>query len=328
MLHRTIAVSLAPVAVLVAAACSSSAPQCRVGADCASGACDSSGRCVAASSSSGGDSGSGGGDDSAVLEAGDDAAEASPGDDGGGGCKPNNDGVVTRAEVPMMAGLHASFVVAENVAVDSAGTKQPDGTRVWDLSGALQGDHTVIVTTDAPTGQWFSAQFTTATYTTKLSDTQTLLGVFQAQGQGLVLQGVVSPTSGAQQTEVSYAPAAQTLSLPMQIGASWGNTAQISGTYYSTTCNCELSVPYSEQYQSKVDARGTLKVPYGTFQVLRVQTTLTRTVGALVTVTQSLAFIAECFGPVASLTSQTTTNPNPPESTEFTNAAEARRLAP
>jgi hypothetical protein len=114
----------------------------------------------------------------------------------------------------------------------------------------------------------------------------------------------------------------------MQVGTSWNTTSMVSGTYYSTTCGCQLSVPYQEQYQSKVDARGKMKVPYGTFDVLRVQTTLTRTVGALVTTTQSLVFVAECFGPVAQLTSQTTTAPQAAPPVEFTDAAEARRLTP
>ncbi|HEX8793017.1 MAG TPA: hypothetical protein VF765_18860, partial [Polyangiaceae bacterium] len=150
-----------------------------------------------------------------------------------------------------------------------------------------------------------------------LSDTATLLGVFQAGGQSLLLQGVVSPTSGTQQTEVSYMPAAEILGFPMMMGSNWSSTSTITGTDQG------VQVYYTEKYASTVDAHGTLKVPYGTFDVLRVQTTLTRTVGAVVTVTQSLAFIAECFGPVATLTSQSDET-----KTEFTNAAEAQRLAP
>jgi hypothetical protein len=217
----------------------------------------------------------------------------------------------------MIAGLHANFVIAENVTVDSAGTMNPDGSRSWDFSGMLAGDHTVVTTTDAPQGQWFSQQFTTATYTTKLSDTATLLGVFQATGQSLLLQGVVSPTSGAQQTEVSYMPAAEILGFPMMMGSTWTSTSNVTGTDQG------VQVLYTEKYASTVDAHGTLKVPYGMFDVLRVQTTLTRTVGAVVTVTQSLTFLAECFGPVATLTSQSDET-----NTQFTNAAEAQRLTP
>lgn len=317
--HRSIAVALVLVALPIGGACSSTTTECTVGADCASGVCESNGKCAPVSMSHS----DGGGmlpADAQVQEAqaGDaPEQETSSGGEGGIGCTPNHDGTVTREEVPMIAGLHANFVIAENVTVDSAGTTNPDGSRSWDFSGMLAGDHTVVTTTDAPQGQWFSPQFTTATYTTKLSDTSTLLGVFQATGQSLLLQGVVSPTNGTQQTEVSYMPAAEILGLPMTMGSSWSSTSTVTGT------DMGVQVLYTEKYASTVDAHGTLKVPYGTFDVLRVQTTLTRTVGAVVTVTQSLAFIAECFGPVATLSSQSDET-----KTEFTNAAEAQRLTP
>lgn len=273
----------------------------------------------------GADAGAGGNGDAGAADADGGASNDSGGGDGAaGGCVPNDDGTITRAEVPMMAGLHASFVVAENVTMDTAGTTQPDGTRVWDFSGALSGDHTIIVTTDAPTGQWFSSQFPGATYTTKLSDTQPLLGIFQGTSSALLLQGVVSPTSGSQQTELSYAPAATSLAVPLQLGSSWTSSSMVSGTASGVAV-----VPYTEIDDSKVDAKGTLTVPYATFPVLRVATTLTRqygavcTPGANCTVIRSLVFLAECFGPVATLTSQ-----NNETSAEFTNVAEARRLAP
>jgi len=318
--RRSIAVAFVLVALPLGGACSSAnTAECTVGADCASGVCESNGKCAPGSTTHS-DAGGNVPADAQVqdVQTGDaPEQETSTGGEGGIGCTPNNDGTITRAEVPMIAGLHASFVIAENVTVDSAGTMNPDGSRSWDFSGMLAGDHTVVTTTDAPQGQWFSPKFTTATYTTKLSDTSTLLGVFQATGQSLLLQGVVSPTSGTQQTEVTYMPGAELLGLPMSMGSSWTSSSTITGT------DTGVEVVYTEKYASTVDAHGTLKVPYGTFDVLRVQTTLTRTVGAVVTVTQSLAFVAECFGPVATLTSQSNET-----QTEFTNAAEAQRLSP
>src|SRR5450631_1806940 len=195
MLHRTIALSVASLAVLAGAACSSAAPQCHVGADCASGACSSSGKCVPVTS--GGDDSGGGGVEASVEASVESGVEASPGDDAGSGCVPNNDGTITRAEMPMMSGLHASFLIApagattsQPVTMNTAGTAKPDGTVDWDFSGGLTGDHTVVITTDAPQGQWFSPQFTQATYTSLLSDTQPLLGVYQGTSSALLLQGV------------------------------------------------------------------------------------------------------------------------------------------
>ena len=334
MQHRTIALSVASLAILAGGACSSGTPQCQVGADCASGACDSSGQCVPVTPG-GGDSGSSGSGMEAGFEASVESGyEASPGDDGGSGCVPNNDGTITRAEVPMLAGLHASFLIApaggsttETVTMNTAGTPQSDGTVDWDFSGALTGDHTVVITTDAPQGQWFSAQFTDATYTSLLSDTEAFLGVYQGTQSSLLLQGVVNPTNATPQTELSYAPAAEILAVPLMVGSTWTSTSTVSGIADGVTLVSGVN-SYTEKYDSTVDAKGSLKVPYGTFQVLRVQTTLTRTAGIEVETIQTMTFVAECFGPVARLTSQTTTYPAAAPGDAFTTVAEAWRLSP
>ncbi len=328
MLRRTILLCLLVAPPAAAAACSANSAQCHVGADCESGACSSNGQCVPVSSS-GGEGGA------PSPEAGGDAAGNAPGDaalsegggnggggEGGSGCVPDDGGVITRAELPMMAGLHGSYVIAENVTMATGGTSQPDGTVDWDFSGSLAGDHTVVITTDAPSGQWFSSAYTSATYTSKLSDTQTWLGVYQATASALLLDGVVTPTSGSQQTELSYSPSAEILAAPMQMGSTWSSTSTVKGQLDG------VPTQYTEKYDSTVDARGTLKVPYGTFQVLRVQTTLTRTVAAAVETTQTMTFVAQCFGPVARLTSQTTTFPQAVPGNAFTSVAEAWRLAP
>jgi hypothetical protein len=80
---------------------------------------------------------------------------------------------------------------------------------------------------------------------------------------------------------------------------------------------------YTEKYDQKVDARGELVTPFGSFDVLRVKVVLTRTVGAVITVTRTYAFVTECFGTVASITS----NANELQE-EFTTAAELRRITP
>lgn len=322
MLHRTIAACLAILPLALAGACSSASPECHVGADCASGACGSNGQCLPAQEA-GVDTGlpayEAGPVESGPVEA---APEGAPGDDGGGGCVPNHDGVITRAETPMLAGLHASFLIAENVTMTTGGVAQPDGSTDWDFSGALSGDHTVVITTDDPSGQWFASKYPGATYTSKLSDTQTLLGVYQATASALDLLGVVTPSNAAPMTEVSYSPSAEILAVPMQMGSTWTSSSQVSGTLDG------VADTYTEKYESSVDAHGSLKVPYGTFDVLRVQTTLTRTSALGIQTTQTMTFVAECFGPVARLTSKTTTYPQPVPGDAFTQVAEAWRLAP
>jgi hypothetical protein len=323
MLHRTIALSVGALVVLAGAACSSSNPECHVGADCASGACDSSGQCVPVTSS--GSEAGWGGFEAAVEAAVDAGVEASPGDDASSGCVPDDSGVITRAEVPMLAGVHGTFAITTTtVTMDTAGTAQPDGTTDWDFSAALAGDQTVIITTNAPQGQWFSSQFTSATYTSTLSETQSLLGVYQATAASLLLQGVVTPTNGSGEYDLSYSPSAEILALPMQMGTTWTSTSTVTGTADGIPDST-----YTEKYASVVDAHGTLKVPYGSFQVLRVQTTLTRTIALTdIETTQTMTFIAPCFGPVARLTSKTTTYPEPVPGNAFTSVVEAWRLSP
>jgi hypothetical protein len=320
MPYRILALGLAPFALALVGACSTSTAQCTVGADCASGACASNGQCVPSTTPSN-DSGSVFPDAGVETSTGGEP-EASAPQDAGSSCLPNNDGVITRSEVPMLAGLQANFDIAENVTMNTAGTSQPGGTTDWDFSAALSGDHTVIITTDTPQGQWFSGKFPDATYTSKLSDTQTVLGVYQATQAALLLQGVVTPTSASPETEVSYSPSAEILAVPMQMGTTWASTSTVSGTADG------IPAIYTEKYSSVVDAKGSLKVPYGTFDVLRVQTTLTRTDGAVIETTQTMTFVAECFGPVARLTSQTTTAPEAVPGNAFTNVAEAWRLSP
>jgi hypothetical protein len=338
MLRRTafIFASALAVAGFAPAGCSSSSPQCTVGADCASGVCESNGKCGPASNGhtdsgtietdSGvvvGDDGGSPGDDSGPVEV-SDTGSPFPGVDGGL-CVPDNNGIITRAEVPMLAGLHANFEFAENVTVNSAGVMNANGSYQWDLTGPFQpsatkpstADHTVLVTTNDPTGQWFSSAFSGATYTTKLSDTATLLGIFQGASSALELLGVASPTSGNGSTELTYKTPIAVLSLPMMLGSTWTTNSVVTGTAEG------LVSDYTEEYVNKVDAQGALTTPYGTFNVLRVQTVLTRNDLGVVTVIRSFSFVAECFGSIASLVSQ-----DDETTVDFTNASEVQRLTP
>lgn len=294
----------------------SSAPDvaCHVGADCASGVCRSDGTCAppdTADASSGPDAANDAGGDASQLQ------DAQKSDAPVTGCVPNNDGTITAAEAPLGPGLHAKFRVATNATISTAGQAQSDGSRVWDLSGALSGDTDVVVDTTAVTNTWYASSFATASYATKLSPTADLLGVFRFGGNELALEGVVSPSQQGSYTNVSYSPEAIAIQFPLTMNATWSSTSTVSGTASG------IPVVYYESYQSKVDAHGSMKTPYGTFQVLRIATVLTKTVGALVTITRTYGFFAECATQVATIVSQT----NEPNA-EFTSAALVERLAP
>ena len=128
---------------------------------------------------------------------------------------------------------------------------------------------------------------------------------------------MVSPSQQGSYTNVSYSPEAIAIQFPLTMNATWSSTSTVSGTASG------VPVVYYETYQSKVDAHGSIKTPYGTFQVLRIATVLTKTVGAVVTITRTFGFFAECATQVATIVSQTDE-----PTAEFTNAALVERLAP
>src|SRR5262249_10517096 len=139
------------------------------------------------------------------------------------------DGSITRAEVPLAAGLKATFRVTSDVGVDTAGTAEADGSRTWKLDGALDGDHDVLITTMPLTGQWFANDFGGASYVARLSQKAELLGVFEITSDELLLRGVVSPKDGVDQTELTYDPPVVVLSFPIGAGGGWKTTSTVTG---------------------------------------------------------------------------------------------------
>lgn len=318
LLLRTIARShVLLLCAALAVGCASGSPvgaACESGSECESGACHE-GVCVEADAGGGDVGGAGGAAASGGAAAG---GEASGGAGVGGGavCSPNLDGTIERAEVPIEAGLHATFKVAENVTFDTTATTV-DGGPGWDLSGALSGDHAALLETLSLTGQWFAADFPSATYASKLTDSADLLGVFQVTDSELLLLGVVSPADGATATNLAYDPPVTILSFPLEQGASWTTTSTVSGLASG------IFATYFETYDSTVDQAGTVVTPFASFEALRVRTDLTRNAGFLST-QRTFAFVTECFGTVATISSQL----NELSSSEFSNVSEIKRLSP
>lgn len=316
-MHRLLAAAL-PLLLALGGCTAEPVPACRTGADCPGGICLKDGTCGAAEDADAGvrpptDAGT-----EVLPDAG--TADGGVAPDAGvpsGACLPNGDGTILSAEVPLRAGLQGTFRTAKNVTWDSAPKTLPDGGTGWDLATALPGDASEPLQTLPVTGSWFAADFASATYAAKLSSGSELLGVFQLTQDALLLLGVVSPEDGLFKTNVKYSPAVKVLAFPFEQDDTWSTSATVSGFYegvYSL---------YSETWASRVDGRGELRTPLGAFPVLRVHTTVDRLVGALYTRTRSHAFVAECFGTVATVSS------NPGETqVDFGAAAEVRRLSP
>jgi hypothetical protein len=278
----------------------SGARECFEHGECASGLCSGDGTCapLTDADADGPDAGTNGDADLA-------------------GCRPDHDGIIARDEISLAPGRTATFRVATDTAVNTAGQLQSGGDRVWNFAGSFSGDQDEMVVLADPAAAWYADLFPTATYATRLSSSEDLLGVFELTDEALLLLGVVSPQAGTQRTELTYDPPISVLALPLSSTSSWQTDSTITGLAQG------FSSFYSEQYDSQVDAIGELQTPYGNFPVQRVRTQLTRTIGAAVVTVRSFLFVSECFGTVASATS----NQYEPEA-EFTQAAELRRIAP
>ncbi|HTR55388.1 MAG TPA: hypothetical protein VMJ10_32135 [Kofleriaceae bacterium] len=235
-----------------------------------------------------------------------------------GVCTPNMDGTITAAELPLAAGQSAKFRIATNATWNTAGTSNTDGSRDWDLSGQLSGDADQTLALSSPTGAWWASDYAGASYSAVLSASSNLLGVFAVDSTGVTLLGVVSPTAGSSKTELMYDPPARIVAVPFMAGSTWTSKSTVTGTAEA------VPVDYDEEYDSSVDAVGTMKTPYGSFPVLRVATSLTRTEGVVTVLTnKTFSWMAECFGAVATVQSQSNE-----AGSEFSNDAEVERLAP
>lgn len=306
------------VAITVAAACSSSsnARECHAGADCVSGACSADGQCLPTGQVT--NDASPATPDASGPTNSTDPRDASV-DATTNGCVPNHDGIISRQEVPLQAGLHATYKIGHAETVSTAGVVQADGSRVWDFSAPLASDVSVIVETLPLAGKWYAPDFTTASYATALRNDSNLLGVFQTPSAAIQLLGVASPDNDASSTKLTYDPPVPVLTFPLKKGSAWTTDATVSGTASGVV----LFGTYTEKYESAADAEGELETPLGSFHVIRVGVKLTRTVGFLVTTYRTFAFVTECYGTVASVASDENE-----DNVEFTHAAEIRRIAP
>jgi hypothetical protein len=284
----------------MSAACGGGGETCAVNADCTSGFCKADGTCGEAAVDGGLTGDGDNGDTTTAL------------------CTPDHDGTITLAELPFAAGRMATFRVATDATWDTAGQAMPGGMRRWDLSGALANDNDIQLALSSPSGAWWQPEFPTATYASFLATGSDLSGVFEVASANLTMLGVVSPDGGTFKTDLDYDPPAQVLAVPLTNGATWTSTSTVSG-YVQGAIGA-----YTEKYESRVDQVGTMVTPYGEFPVMRVATDMTRTSGfTVIASTRTFTWVAECFGPVATATSQSFESGD-----EFTDIAEVRRLAP
>jgi hypothetical protein len=198
-----------------------------------------------------------------------------------------------------------------DVAVSLGGAAGP-----WDLSAPVAGERKVFDQLIDPAGAWWAASFPGATYAQIIDDANNLFGVFRMTASALEMVGVVSAQDGLTRTLLTYATPIPVLKLPLAAGDQWTADSLVSGQASGVLFAAQ------EHYAFTVTARGTTKVPAGSFDSLRLRMDYTQTYGLLVTTRITWLHLAECYGAIARVRST-----DGETSPDFTRAAEYRRLA-
>ena len=135
---KLVALASASLFAVIAACGDTPARQCRVGADCASGICASDGTCGLVGTTP--PDGGGDGTNSDAMSTSDGGGTETSTDAAVTGCVPNKDGTITSDEVPIAAGLHATYKIGSNEDLPAGyvtGVVGTGGKRTWDFSAAL-----------------------------------------------------------------------------------------------------------------------------------------------------------------------------------------------
>ena len=308
------------------------ARQCNVHADCASGECGADGYCVGVDPGQDGGEGDATTDHDEVDGEGMDAAPDVEPDVDPGVCKPNLDGTITAAEMPLGPGFTAMFRISEDVSPFNSAPDCTTGNCFWDfvdVGGTTREEETGTV---ALTNQWYaqSAGLENATYVSRMAEVklgfggvticdQVQFGVFQVTPEALLMLGLVSEYEEGG-TKLIYDPPLPMLKFPMTVGSAWKVDTVANGPL----CNSMVDYHINQTFDFSVDRIGSMATPYGTFEeVLRVNSLMERQLGVGVTATKvrTHTYVAECFTTIAAVVSQEGES-NP----DFGAAAEVRRL--
>lgn len=306
------------------------ARECNVNADCASGRCNLDGTCAPVVPDAGTDTADES-DADTDSDLPDSTIDTEP-DADPSACKPNNDGTITAAEMPLGPGFDAMFRVSRDIDPFNTAADCSSGTCVWDFVdvGGVTADEASA--TESIEGKWYAdlEGFQNATYVSRMTDfrlgfggieicNHVQYGVFEVNEFGLYLLGIVSEFA-ADGTALIYEEPVAMLVFPMSVGTNW----KVETTAHGSLCNSMFDYHIPQTYTSTVDAIGEVHTPYGTFQnVLRVNTLIERHMAVGVTATKMVThtYVAECFTTVAAVAS-----PEGESTPEFTAAAEVRRL--
>ena len=216
-------------------------------------------------------------------------------------CRPDNDGVIDRDELPFVVGAEARVRVGQNVTVDVDG-EVIDGVRTWDLTRPDPKDDPVgRFSIEAMAPQWFAGEFPQDAIATPLVPGGAQLGPVIVDDDGVHLLGFASkdeaPAVG--QTIAVYADDVVLYPFPLREGA-----RVTSVTRADPSRLLGIVSPIEDAYDVEVTARGTLILADVVLDnTLRVTVRFSRKLIGAEVHQVSHHFVHECLGEVARFSS-------------------------
>jgi hypothetical protein len=182
--------------------------------------------------------------------------------------------VITAQEVPHQAGVQYQYfgISADSILVNVG---SPGGPQVWDFS---QGD-TNVVTTDLYLNPHSSPpQYSRANVVVQ-TDQLNLFGIsdpgvlYYWLGQPRYILGAVTTVYQGTPIAINFQPYVTQFPLPLQMGSSWTNNINIDEVY--NISGTEYRIELHSVLNSLADAYGTVYVPQGNFETLRIRNLVT-----------------------------------------------------
>jgi len=244
-------------------------------------------------------------------------------------CLPNDDGVITRAEVVPVYGAVAQYLAnaaGTTVPVDVDGAPDPDapGQTVWDFRAGPRDLARGLLVERFDAGAWYAPHFPDdVTYVTALGpQTPDVLGVFRFVGDELQMLGLASRADGPARTLLVYDEPVTLYRFPLELGASWEAESTFGNAWVQGARQAGR-----ETYRFEIDRAGTVVLPNFTFtSVVRIRMDVTQTFvvsqGHNTLHSVHYFWFTECVGEVARIVGPLTPDTPGP----VTEAREFRRL--
>lgn len=240
-------------------------------------------------------------------------------------CRPNNDGIITFDELPVVTGAVARNRIGVNVPVDVVGQVGDDGVRFWDLTRPVVDNEAVgTFTVEEMDQQWFADLFPEADFAAPLVPGNSQLGPLVADETGWKLLGGASkeenPPEG--QTKIVYDTPSVLYPFPLALGTTVTTTSRATNAVL-----LGIQTAFDDEVSVEVVRIGTVLLPDLILDnTLQVRVRLKRTLVAGDIQQVSYHFVHECLGEVGRFISEGVPLSEELDD-EFTVAKEVWRLA-